>query len=380
MSSPRRMVVITDGYNDANNAKTAICLLRYRPEEVVSVLDRQSAGKTCREVFNVGGAIPCIGSLADAPQANTLLVGIAPPGGRIPQHWRPIVLEAIARRMTVVSGLHEFLRDDADFRRAADEHGTRLVDLRDNDEREVANRVGIREDCLRIHTIANDCSCGKMVTSVEIARGLNRAGVDAAFVATGQTGILVAGAGSPIDHVISDFVSGAAEKLVLANQHHEVMVVEGQGSLFHPRYSSVTLGLLHGLMPHGLILCYEMGRQNFFGMEDVALPSLEKVVEFYETAANIMHPCRVIGVAVNGRRFADDAVAAECDRVGSRLGLPACDVIRHGAGQAGRGRPSVAERPRGQSLTMSQRERGPICRRALIVLAKDLFHQRGDLV
>ena len=202
----------------------------------------------------------------------------------------------------------------------------------------MAQRQGIRQGCLRIHTIANDCSCGKMVASVEVAAGLNRAGVDAAFVATGQTGILVAGSGCAVDRVISDFVSGAAEKLVLANQHHDVIVVEGQGSLFHPRYSCVTLGLLHGLMPDGLILCYEMGREAVYGMESVRLPALEKVIEFYESAANIMHPCRVIGVAVNGQRFADDAeVAAECDRVSRRLGLPACDVIRQGPEQAGRG-------------------------------------------
>ena len=169
-----------------------------------------------------------------------------------------------------------------------------------------------------------------MVASVEIAHGLNRAGIDAEFVATGQTGILVAGSGCPVDRVISDFVSGAVEKLVLANQHHEVLVVEGQGSLFHPSYSCVSLGLLHGLMPDGLVLCYEMGRKTFFGMEGVSLPPLEKVVEFYEAAADIMHPCRVIGVAVNGQRFADESVAAECERVGRRLGLPACDVIRHG--------------------------------------------------
>jgi uncharacterized NAD-dependent epimerase/dehydratase family protein len=326
----RRMVVITDGYNDPHTAKTAICLIRYRPDEVVAVLDRQSAGKTSQEVFGIGGQIPCIGSLAEAPEANTFLVGIAPPGGRIPPHWRQIVLEAIRRKMTIVSGLHDFLRDDPQFCRAAAEHGVQLIDLRDNQERDVANRVGIREGCLRIHTIGNDCGCGKMVAGVEIARGLNRAGVDAAFAATGQTGILVAGGGCPVDRVISDFVSGAAEKLVLANQHHEAIVVEGQGSLFHPRYSGVTLGLLHGLMPDGLILCYEMGRRAVFGMESVPLPPLEKVVEFYEAAAEIMHPCRVIGLAVNGRQFSDEAVAAECEQVGRRLGLPACDVIRHG--------------------------------------------------
>ena len=230
----------------------------------------------------------------------------------------------------MISGLHEFLIDDAEFTRAAALSGVELIDLRRNDEHDVANRCGIREQCLRIHTIANDCSCGKMVTAVEVAQGLCRVGVDAGFVATGQTGILVAGGGCAVDRVISDFVSGAAEKLVLNNQHHDVIVVEGQGSLFHPRYSGVTLGLLHGLMPDGLIVCYEMGRNAVGGMEDVPLPPIEKVVDFYEAAANLMHPCRVIGVAVNGMAYSDENVAAECRRVESELGLPACDVIRHG--------------------------------------------------
>jgi len=325
------MIVLTDGYIDAHTAKTAICVVRYRPEEVVAVLDRQAAGRTTGQVMGAGGEIPIVASLEDAPEANTLLIGIAPPGGKIPQPWRPIVLDAISRGMTIISGLHDLLKDDDQFVRAAEQHGVELIDLRDNDEQDVANRRGIREDCVRIHTVANDCSCGKMVASVEMAQGLNRAGVDAAFVATGQTGIMVAGGGCAVDRVISDFVSGAAERLVLANQHHDVIVVEGQGSLFHPRYSGVTLGLLHGLMPHGLILCYEMGRTKTFHMEEVALPPLEAVIDFYERAANIMHPCRVIGIAVNGSRFSDDEVAAECDRVEQQFELPACDVLRHGS-------------------------------------------------
>jgi len=325
------MIVLTDGYIDAHTAKTAICVVRYRPEEVVAVLDRQAAGRTTGQVMGAGGEIPIVASLEDAPEANTLLIGIAPPGGKIPQPWRPIVLDAISRGMTIISGLHDLLKDDDQFVRAAEQHGVELIDLRDNDEQDVANRRGIREDCVRIHTVANDCSCGKMVASVEMAQGLNRAGVDAAFVATGQTGIMVAGGGCAVDRVISDFVSGAAERLVLANQHHDVIVVEGQGSLFHPRYSGVTLGLLHGLMPHGLILCYEMGRTKTFHMEEVPLPPLEAVIDFYERAANIMHPCRVIGMAVNGSRFSEDEVAAECDRVEQQFELPACDVLRHGS-------------------------------------------------
>ena len=161
--------------------------------------------------------------------------------------------------------------------------------------------------------------------------GLNRRGVDAAFVATGQTGILVAGSGCPVDRVISDFVSGAAEKLVLANQHHEVIVVEGQGSLFHPRYSCVTLGLLHGLMPHGLILCYEMGRKAVSGMESVRLPAAGKGGRVLRGGRQ--HHAPLPGDR-RGRQRAEVSpttpVAAECDRVSRRLGLPACDVIRQG--------------------------------------------------
>jgi len=325
------MIILTDGYSDLYTAKTAICVLRYRPEEVVAVLDRGSAGRTCRQVLGVGGEIPVVGSLAEAPGAGSLLIGIAPPGGKIPPHWRPIVLEAIGRGMTILSGLHELLRDDDEFAAAARQHGARLVDLRDSDIRDVAHRQGFRNDCLRIHTVANDCSCGKMVAAVEVAQRLNRAGIDTAFVATGQTGILVAGGGIAVDRVISDFISGAAERLVLDNQHHDVIVVEGQGSLFHPRYSGVTLGLLHGLMPDGLILCYEMGREVVFGMEQIRLKPLAEVRRFYETAAGIMHPCRVIGVAVNGQKFADAEVDRECELVEAELGLPACDVIRHGA-------------------------------------------------
>jgi uncharacterized NAD-dependent epimerase/dehydratase family protein len=327
------MVILVDGYTDPCTAKTAVCVIRYRPEEVAAVLDRSGAGGTSGQLLGVGGAIPVVAALADAPAANTLLLGIAPPGGKIPGHWRRIVLEALGRGMTVVSGLHEFLADDPEFVQAAARHGAALVDLRRSDERDVAQRGGFRPQCLRIQTVANDCSSGKMVAAVEVARGLQQAGLDAAFVATGQTGILVAGSGCAIDRVISDFVAGAVEKLVLANQHHEVIVVEGQGSLFHPRYSGVTLSLLHAAMPHGLIAGYEMGRKAVSGLPGVPLPPLRKLIEFYESAANLMHPCRVIGIAVNGIKFSDAEVEEECRRVEDEFQLPACDVIRHGPGK-----------------------------------------------
>ena len=326
----RKIIILTEGYTDPLRAKTAISLIRYRPGEVVAVLDKHSAGRCCQDMLGEGGDLPIVASLAEAPSADTLLLGIAPPGGRLPGEWRPIILEAIARGMDVVSGMHDFLCNDDEFVRAAQESGARLIDIRRNDEHEVATGQGLREGCLRIHTVGNTSSCGKMVAAIELTNGLKQQDIDAKFVATGQSGIMIEGDGCPIDCVVGDFLAGAAERLVLANQDHEVIVVEGQGSLVHPRYSGVTLGLLHGLRPDGLILCYQMGRERVFGMDDCKIPSLEKVLVFNETAANFMHPCKIIGIAVNGQNFSDEQVAEECRQVAARLGLPACDVIRHG--------------------------------------------------
>lgn len=326
----RKIILLTEGYTNPHRAKTAVSLIRYRPEEVVAVLDKHSAGRSCGEMLGMGGDLLIVASLGEAPSADTLLLGIAPPGGRVPKTWRPIILEAIGRKMDIVSGMHEFLCDDDEFTRAAQKSGSKLIDVRRNDEHEVATGQGLRESCLRIHTVGNTSNCGKMVAAIELTAGLKRQGIDAKFVATGQSGIMVEGDGCPIDCVVADFIAGAAERLVLANQDHEAIVVEGQGSLVHPRYSGVTLGLLHGLRPDGLILCYQMGRDTTFDMDDNKLPSLERILQFNETAANFMHPCKVVGVSVNGRNFSDEQVAEESQQVAARLGLPACDVIRHG--------------------------------------------------
>lgn len=326
----RKMVVLTDGYLRSFRAKTAHSVIRYRPEEVVAVLDAECAGSTCADVLGYGGPIPVVGTLDEVGQADTLLLGIAPPGGRMPPEWKSLILEAIARGMHVLSGLHDFLRDDPELAAAAEKRGVRLTDVRANDEHDVASFEGLEESCLRIHTVANDCSCGKMTTAIEITDGLQKRGLDSKFVATGQTGIMIEGDGSPIDCVVADFVSGAAEKLVLANQSRDVLLIEGQGSLFHPRYSAVTLGLLHGVRPDGLVLCYDMTRTSVAGM-DWPLPPLNDVVAFYESAAQIMHPCRMIGVSVIAPGKSNDEVHAECDRVEQSLGLPASDVFRHGS-------------------------------------------------
>jgi len=328
----RRIVILTDGRTNPVNAKTAACVIRYKPEEVVALLDPTQAGKTAGELLGVGGAIPVVASLAEAANANTLLIGIAPSGGKLPPAWRKILLEAIDRGMNLVSGLHDFLSNDPEIGSAAAKRGVEIYDVRKNNERDVSNRLNLREDCLRIHTIGQDCSVGKMLASVELAIALKARGYDAKFVATGQTGIMIEGDGCPVDCVVSDFVNGAVEKLVLANQHHDILLVEGQGALSHPRYSAVTLGLLHGCVPHGMILVYEAERPHVLGMDYIQLPSLKKIVEVNEMMASLAMPSKVIGVAMNSRLLKPDAAEAERERVRRELGVPVSDVIRHGPG------------------------------------------------
>ncbi|MCA9236193.1 MAG: DUF1611 domain-containing protein [Planctomycetales bacterium] len=327
----RRIVLLTQGNTEPITGKTAVSVLRYRPDEVVALLDSEEAGKTAGAVLHVGGETPIVATLDEAPSADTLMIGIAPSGGKIPPAWKPIILQAIGRGMNVVSGLHDFLVNDPDFVAAAKQQGVELVDVRKNNERDVSNLRDLRDDCVRIHTVGQDCCVGKMVVSLEIARTLNERGRDAKFIATGQTGILVEGDGCPIDCVVADFISGSTEKMILANQHHEFLVVEGQGSLAHPRYSGVTLGLLHGCVPHGMIMCYEAGRTAVHGMDHVPLQPLAHLVKVYEQMANLMGPSRVIGVGMNSRRLGPDEAEAEREKVSSELGLPVCDVFRHGA-------------------------------------------------
>ncbi|MDA7864554.1 DUF1611 domain-containing protein [bacterium] len=324
------MVILTDGHSNPLTAKTACSVLRYCQSEVIAVLDTTATGQTAEQLLGVGGTIPVIAELDSAPNAKTLLIGIAPPGGKIPEHWRPIIMSAIARGMNVLSGLHEFLAQDSEFATAAVTAGTELIDVRHNDEHEVANRSGLRSDCLRILTIGQDCCVGKMVVSIELTRDLIARRHRAKFVATGQTGILIAGDGCPIDCVVSDFISGAVEKQILANQEHDILCIEGQGSLAHPRYSAVTLGLLHGSIPHGMVLCYEAGRKTVHGMPDIDLASLAVLKAAYESAANLMMPSQIIGIAMNSRLLSAAAAEEERNRVRDEFQLPVCDVFRHG--------------------------------------------------
>lgn len=331
MRAHRRIAILTDGHSTPFLAKTAISMLRYRQSDVVAVIDKPGTGKTAQQLFGAGGDIPVVAELADVPNPDSLYIGIAPPGGKLPTQWRDIILQSLRAKLDVVSGLHDFLTDDEEYCQLARQVGRRLFDVRRNRHKETATRHRFRQGCIRIHSVGHDCSIGKMVTTLEIQRGLAQLGHDAKFLATGQTGIMISGEGVPIDCVVADFVNGAAEELMKQNEQHDFLLVEGQGSISHPSFSAVTCGLLHGTAPDGLVFCYEAGRNQVKGLDDVDIPPLQDQIKAYEVLANLRHPCRFIGIAINTRSLTSAEAEAEIARAETVFGLPACDVYRTGA-------------------------------------------------
>ncbi len=330
MSENRRMVILTEGNSNDHRGKTAVSVIRYNTEEVLAILDSTEAGKTSQELFNCGGDIPVVANIDEVENPGSLLIGIAPAGGKLPPSWRAVICQALNNGMHIISGLHEFLSDDEEFATLAEKNNVRIEDIRKNNFKQVATRQGINETCYRVHTVGHDCAIGKMVSSLEIDKELNAQGHDSAFVATGQTGIMITGSGLPMDCIVGDFLNGAGEELVRQHQDHDIMLIEGQGSIIQPLYSPVTLGILHGCMPDSLILCYATHRNKFVNT-DIDIPSLSKFIELYEGICNPVHPCKVIGIAMNSRGETDEFYEAEKKRVFEEVGLPVSDVIREGA-------------------------------------------------
>jgi uncharacterized NAD-dependent epimerase/dehydratase family protein len=323
---------------------------------VVAVIDSQHAGRTLGEVLGFEHPAPIVGSLtaALAWSPSGLLIGIAPRGGGLPPAWRAVIREAIAAELDVVSGLHVFLADDPELGPLARARGVELVDLRRPPAalrlpRE-AGAAGPHPRPFVLLTVGSDCNVGKMTAALEITRAARAAGIEAAFGATGQTGILLAGRGIAVDRVISDFVAGAAEQIIDELGPVEWAVVEGQGSLIHPAYSGVTLGLLHGSRPDAMILCHHVGRTRIDGY-GVPLPPLRELVRLYETAAGWVQRAPVVGLALNGVGAEPGALAALAAQFEAETGLPAADPLigaeRLVAGvRAARGERTAASSPR----------------------------------
>lgn len=341
--SVRRLVILTEGEFGPHHAKTAWGVIRYGTDPIVAILDSSIAGRNVSE-WIPGRDIPAVATLEDAlalPEPPTaLLIGIAPTGGRLPDSWRATILSAIRHGMEIHSGLHTFIGDDPEFATAAADSGVRIVDYRRPPERK-ETAVGRRHAPGKrvILTVGTDCAIGKMSVALELRKAALAAGDRAVFVPTGQTGMMIDGWGVAVDRVISDFVQGTVEWLVGEGESRgDWIIVEGQGSLDHPAYSSVTLGLIHGATPQAMVMVHKPGlaEHDWDHIEGGHFPiaKLPGFIKLHEAVAGLVAPSKVVAIACNTMLYPDEGEAREVvARIAEETGLPAADPVRFGGDQ-----------------------------------------------
>jgi uncharacterized NAD-dependent epimerase/dehydratase family protein len=327
----KRYLILAEGKSgDPHYGKTMRGVVAYSPHPTVAILDSERVGETY-------AGIPIVGIVDDALayEPTTALVGVATQGGRFPPAWRDLLKQSIAAGLDVENGLHEFLGDDEELTALARGHGVELRDLRRPPPGlSVPTGENLRLDARIVLTVGSDCAIGKKTVAVELDREARERGLESVFVPTGQTGIAIAGWGIAVDAVVSDFLAGAAEWLVVegARRGGKLQFVEGQGSLVHPAYSGVTLGLMHGSAPHAYVLCHRAGATEVEGYPGYPLPSLRELIELHERASLTLRPARVAAIALNTAGLGEDEAREAVAEAADETGLPADDPVRFGAG------------------------------------------------
>ncbi len=297
---------------------------------------RDWAGERCLGEFACAGATVSTGlakmtpAQAQAAGARAMVIGVANPGGVIPDAWLPALLQALEAGLDLIGGMHARLADVPSLRDAAARLGRRLIDVR-KPPAGIPVGTGRKRSGRRLLTVGTDCALGKKYTALALAEAFRARGVATDFRATGQTGILIAGTGMPLDAVVVDFAAGAAEMLSpdAADDHWDV--IEGQGSLFHPSYAGVTLALLHGSQPDVFVVCHEPGRTHVLGHPSYPLPSIEETIEMTLRLGRRTNPdIRCAGVSLNTSRLDPAQAASLLAAERARLGLPVADPVRGG--------------------------------------------------
>lgn len=303
--------------------KVAKSIVDWRPEHCVGEIALPDCAVTL--------GVPRL-TLAEAKErgAKTLVVGMNNSGGTIGANWIPIILQAIESGFDVASGLHQRLTGIAEVRDAAERNNCQLIDVR-HTEAELKTGTGLRRTGKRLLTVGTDCSVGKMYTALAIEKEMRACGFDADFAATGQCGIFISGKGLAVDCVVADFISGAVEQLAPENDEHHWDIIEGQGSLFHPSFAGVTLGLLHGAQPDALVLCHAENRIYMRGMRAHKLPSLRDTMEMNLQAARLTNPdVQFVGISVNTVDLSPRDSQAVLEKYAAEFELPCVDPIRTG--------------------------------------------------
>jgi len=331
-------VLLAEGaFADDGMSKTTYGLLRYTPETVVAVIDSSHAGSDACTVSGLGSGVPVVADLAAALKygPRRLVIGVAPAGGALPPQWRSQIILALENGLEVVGGLHTILGEDQELAAAAVRGGGKITDLRlSTDDLDVGMGKAQQVPARVVLTMGTDCNAGKMTTSLELVKSARDNGIRTAFCATGQTGIALAGWGIAVDHVLSDFTAGAAERLVLEayeREKPELIIVEGQGALAQPSYSGVTLSLMHGSLPDVMILCHRAA-QTIVDHVRLPMPPLDEQVALCEQAMRLVKPAKVAAVSLHTRGLSESEAKQAVEDAQRLTGLPVTDPVRFGSG------------------------------------------------
>jgi len=330
VSRPRRLLVLAEGRSgDPHYGKTARGVIRYSPESVVAVLDSQGEAQEYE-------GFPLVRTVDEALrfEPTVALVGVATQGGRFPPAWRELIEACVRAGLDIENGLHEFLSTDEEMVELSRGHGVELRDLRKPPAGlNVPTGENLTHGATTVLMVGSDCAIGKMTVALELDREARRRGLKSEFVPTGQTGIAIAGWGISVDAVVADFIAGAAERLVLEGVRRggEVLFVEGQGSVLHPAYSGVTMGLIHGSAPHAYVLCHKAGERYVDEDERFPIPPLSRLVALHEELSLLARPARVLAVALNTRDLSEADARQAVEEAEAETGLPADDPVRFGS-------------------------------------------------
>jgi len=304
-------------------AKTGAGIVHWRRDKVAG----QLRFRDCRVDLGVPDMTV---SEAKAAGVGSLIIGVAVVGGEIPPGWLAVLEEAAEAGIDIVSGMHSRLGAYPELAAAAKRGGARLVDVRVPPAK-LPVGTGRKRSGRRVLMVGTDCAVGKKYSALALHQAMQEAGIDATFRATGQTGIMIAGSGIPIDAVVADFLSGAAEVLSPDNDPEHWDVIEGQGSLFHPGYAGVSLGLLHGSQPDAIVVCHEAGRTDIDEWPGYRLPSVADTIERNLLEARLTNPhVRCVGVSVNTSKLPPDERAPWLDALSGVTGLPCVDPVAGG--------------------------------------------------
>ena len=323
LSLPQPYLLFLGDATESGFAKTAYGLRDWAPEKCV--------GEYALPTATVSTGLPVLTPAeAAAKGARSVLIGIANRGGVISPEWIPALVEALEAGLDIVSGMHARLAEIPELATAAERLGRQLIDVR-HPPLGLPVGTGRKRSGKRLLTVGTDCALGKKYTALALARAFAERGVDVDFRASGQTGIMIAGGGIPMDAVVSDFEAGAAETLSPDADPDHWDVVEGQGSLLHPAYAAVSLGLLHGSQPDVLVVCHQPGRDEMLGMTGYAVPGIEETIELNLRLGSRTNPAiRCAGVSFNTSHLGEDEAHALMASESERLGLPVADPIRGG--------------------------------------------------